>query len=615
MENRLAGLYVGVLSRMLAMLTVLAVLGGLPVAARAGLSVRVDIEGVPRDVERSIRAGLTLEAERRDRDLDEVRLRQLHAATPGEIAAGLEPFGYYRPSVRPELVADANGGWTARYEIEPGPPILLSAVDVRVVANTVGVEDADFRRLAAEFPLRAGQRLDHTAYEEGKAALVDYAAANGYLDAAFEIAEIRVDLEAYDATISLRMDSGPRYRFGDTFLLVRDLEPELLRGYITYEKGDPIDVDKLTELQKGLSDSAYFQRVEVIPRRDLRDLRDGGQAPLVPIEVEMTLAPRQRWDLGVGYGTDTGARGSAELDVRRINRRGHRGEVAMKMSGVERSLAGSYQIPGVYPRTDLVSFTAGYAELSPDTSQSATFLLGARRAQERGEWRESLGLSYERADFEVGADQGVSELVVPEAIWTRIDAADRLYPRAGRRLEFGVRGADRSLGSNASFVQATANWKQVTTLGERLRLIGRAAVGKNWTSDLRELSPRFRFFAGGDQSVRGYGYQSIGPRDEAGEPVGGETLVEASLEVDALFLRIERFAGLGRFGLAAFYDAGSAADGLGKNLRQGAGVGLRWLSPIGLVRADVAWPVGSGGGDVVHPNRGPRFHLSIGPDL
>ncbi len=596
-----------------------AMLAVLPAAVHAGLSVRVEIDGVPRDVERSLRAGLTLEEQRGERDLDETRLRQLHAATPAEIAAGLEAFGYYRPNVRPKLVVDANGRWTARYEIEPGPPILLSTVDVRVVgggeAGGVGLEDEEFRRLAAEFPLRAGERLDHTAYEEGKAALVDYAAGSGYLDAAFEIAEIRIDLETYDAAISLRMNSGPRYRFGDTLLRVRGLDPEILRGYITYEKGDSIDVDNLTELQNGLSNSGYFRQVEVIPRRDLRDLRDGGQAPLVPIEVEMTLAARQRWDLGVGYGTDTGPRGSAELDVRRMNRRGHRGEIDLKISGAERSFASSYQIPGAYPRTDLVSFSVGYSELSLDTSESETTLVGARRARERGEWREALGLTYERADFEVGADQGLSELVVPEAIWSRVDADDRLYPRSGRRMEFGVRGADRSLGSNASFVQVTANWKQVTTLGERLRLIGRAAVGRNWTSDLHELPPRFRFFTGGDQGVRGYEYQSIGPRDEAGEPVGGKTLIEASLEVDALFLRIERFAGLGRFGLAAFYDAGSAADSLGDGLRQGAGVGLRWLSPIGLVRADVAWPIGSRGGLVVDADRGPRFHLAIGPDL
>lgn len=581
----------------------------LPVAASAqdaprevtGVDVEVDVagegfvEGFFSELRQNIELLLSIE-QAKPKELTAARLRQLHRRAPDEIATALEPFGYYRPEVRSSLDREGTE-WTATYEVDPGPRMDVSEVTIEVTG--AGAGDEGFRRAVREFPLGEGAPLSHPAYDSGKQAFLDYAAREGYLDADFETAELRVDLDRYAAEVALRFDTGPRYLFGEVAFEQRVLDPDLLRGYVTFDAGEPFDLDELMEMQGALSDSPYFSRVEVLPRRgETEDLR-------VPIDVEMVPAARQKWDLGVGYGTDTGPRGSVALELRRINREGHRGEGELLASEIERSFAARYLIPGPYPRTDVITFTLGFSEERPDTSISETAIAGVGLTQSRGRWREAFGLTFQRSDFEVGVDSGVSELLIPEAGWSRVRADDRIYATRGERVEFGVRGAEESLGSDSSFVQVSAGAKAVRTLGDRVRVIGRVDLGRTWSDDFRQLPPRIRFFAGGDRSVRGYGYQDLGPRDVEDNVIGGESLLTASIELDSLFLDFDRF---GRWGAAVFYDAGGAAEDLGDRIEQGAGAGIRWLSPIGLVRADVAWAVSE-------PDTPVRFHLMIGPDL
>jgi translocation and assembly module TamA len=555
--------------------------------------VRVEVEGLERDLERNVRRTLAL-VEEADEDLDAGRIRALHLRAPQQIEEALQPFGHYRPTVHAELAQDGDR-WRARYVVDAGPVMRLERVDVQVLGE--GADDPRFQELVRSFPLAAGDPLIHGRYEEGKRLLEERAAEAGYLDAEFAESVVRVDLDRYGAEVVVRYDSGPRYRFGDVRFEQDVVDPDILQGYVTFERGEPLAVDELLEMQDALSDSPYFSRVEVVPRRDQAV---GAQ---VPIAVELIAAKPQRWTAGVGYGTDTGARASLGLELRRINRQGHRGESDLVYSDVERSAALRYMVPGPYPRTDVVTYSAGYAELEPETSRSRTALVGASLAQARGRWREAFALTYQQEDYTVGLDSGTSELVMPDASWTRVRSDDRLYPTRGERLLFQVRGAGEALGSNASFGQLRAEGKQVTSFAGRFRLLARARVGYTETDAFRELPPTIRFFAGGDQSVRGYALRSLGPTDAAGNVIGGERLLEASVEVDSLF-----FEKWGRWGAAVFYDTGNAMRTFSDALAAGAGVGVRWLSPVGLVRADAAWALDEEGTPV-------RFHLAIGPDL
>lgn len=574
-------------------------LGGLVLVSPVPLAaeeLRVEISGVSGAVEDNVRAFLRI-ARSADGEPTAARIRRLHEDAPEEIRRALEPFGYYRPTVEGSLERQGET-WTARYDVAPGPPLRVSSVELRLEGG--GADAPAFRRLVQGFPLAQGDVLEHAAYEAGKEAFVEEASEEGFLDAEFTTAAIRIDRREYEARIELVYDTGPQYRFGEVTFHQEILEEDVLEGYLAdIDRGDPLSVDRLLGLQRTLGSSPYFASVEVLPRPELAEDLE------VPVHVRLVPAARQKYEAGVGYGTDTGPRGQAGLDLRRINLRGHQGRVEGLVSGLEQSFTGSYRIPGAYPRTDVLTFSAGYAAFDTETSESETALLGAALTRSRGRWRESFGLRFTREDFEVGVDRGTAELLVPSASWSRVRADDRLHPRNGERLELSVRAAAAEVLSESSFVQARVEGKGIRALGDDVRALGRLAVGWTGTDDFRDLPPSVRFFAGGDQSVRGYEYQSLGRRDREGNVIGGETLLEASLEVDWLF--IDRW---GRWGVAAFYDVGSAARDLAEDVRQGIGAGLRWLSPVGLVRADVAWALDAeGAGTPV------RFHLTIGPDL
>ncbi len=556
--------------------------------------LKVEVDGVKRDLERNIRSVLSLEKLDRD-EMTEERIRRLHAGAQGEIEEALQPYGYYRPVVRAELRQEGDQ-WIARYDVDAGPPVKVASVDLRIAG--AGADDPRFRELAARFPMKKGDVLFHPDYEQGKHALEDLAAEEGYLDAAFQANQVRVDLQRYRADVVLHYDTGPRYRFGEVRFNQDVLDPALLTGYVNFKRGEPLDVNKVLELQNALSDSPYWSRVEVVTRQDQR------QGLEVPIDVDLVPSKTMRFSGGIGYGTDTGARASGAWELRRLNRRGHRAEAEVRGSQIEQALKLSYYIPGAYPRTDVLSFNTVYQREDTDTSFSETGLVGAQLTKSRGHWREAYSLNYQREDFEVGLDQGISNLLVPGASLERVEADDRIFTTNGYRARLSLQGAEGSLLSDSSFLQGHLEGKVIRTLGERNRIIGRAELGYTATDEFRELPPTFRFFAGGDRSVRGFAYQSLGREDEAGNVIGGESLMVGSLEYELWFPEMWGQ----KLGAALFYDTGSASQSFGGVLARGAGVGVRWRSPIGPIRADLAWALSEEG-------RPMRFHLTIGPDL
>ena len=580
--------------RRLAVIASMALCTAVLAAPAAAVEVNVEIEGVRGPLHDNVEGLLSIA---RADDPSPDRVRQLHNQAPAEIERALQPFGYYQPRVESSLV-EAGGGFTARYSVDPGPLMRLAGVDLQLTG--AGAADRGFRRVLREYPLRRGSPLVHASYEAGKQAFVDYAAAHGYLEADFTAHEIRVDLASYTARVRLHFYTGPQYAFGEVTFDDAMLDPDLLYGYVPFEVGEPFDLRKLLQLQDGLSSTPYFRRVEVIPQEDRAVDRR------VPIRVALVPARRERWSFGLGYGPDTGMRGTVGVDFRRLNRRGHRAEVLLHVSEVEQRFLSTYLVPKKAARTDFTSYSLGFEDSETDTETHRSFLASAGLDRARGKWREHYDLAYVQEDFTVGPDTGSAELVMPQATLSLLRADNVLYPLRGRKLRFQLRAAHESALSSATFLQGIAEAKYVQHLRGPLRALARVRLGYTQTQNFHELPSSLRFFAGGDQSVRGYGFKELTPRQN-GLPTGGDALVETSLEVDALLFTFRNF---GRFGAAAFFDHGNALERLevGGQLKSGAGLGIRWLSPVGLVRADVAAALDEPGTPV-------RFHFSLGPDL
>lgn len=553
--------------------------------------VRVVIDGIEGELQENARHFLSLTEAADGITLTSERVEALHAAAPAEIVRALQPFGYYRPEIRSSL-SRTDSMWVARYSVAPGPPIRLSDVDVRVRGE--GEDEPRFRHAATGFPLQDGDVLEHGTYESGKAEFSAIAAELGYFEAAFDTARILIDLDEYDARILMRFQTGPRYAFGDLRFRQDILDTAIVRSYSPFKPGDPFSVDALLELQTNLTESPYFTRAEVVSHHEAtRNTR-------VPVEVTLKPQKRFRYEIGAGYGTDTGFRGRGMVEVRRINRLGHRAQTELKLSQIERSISGRYLIPRTYPSSAVLTLFAGYSDLEPTTSSSDRLIFGTSLQSALGRWLNELALTYEYDSFEVGADTGTSSLLMLDVALARTSGAEPTFTENGYEIRSELRGSHDALLSSAGFAQISLRGKLIRTLAPRLRLITRIDGGATATREFRKLPPSIRFFAGGDLSVRGYEYRSLGEEDAAGNVIGGKHLLVASAELEYRFLP--------SWGVAAFYDAGNAFIEFPPSLERGAGTGIRWLSPIGQVRIDGAFAVSD-------PDTGFRLHFRVGPDL
>lgn len=560
------------------------------VVGAAETRIEVEVQGISDALRRNVLERLGIERRKDIPGLSESDIRLLHEKASEEIRLALQPFGHYRPSIDARLES-VESGWRARYRIDPGPPLTIRELDLRLQGE--GNEDEEFRSLLRKLPLRQGATLNHAVYEDAKRALQNLAAERGYLDARFIRQEIRVNLEAYAAHVMLHLDTGPRYRFGPVTIAQDILDPGFVARFVKFRAGDFYSTTALLELQSALGDSEYFANVEVLPRPEQAVDRR------VPIDVRLSPRKPNKYSLGIGYGTDTGARGSLGWERRYLNAKGHRLRTELQASQIKNSLTTAYIIPIRDPRTDNIAFSAGVSEEDTKTAESDIQTFGASLTRARGKWSETASINYHHEKFEVGGETGNSTLVLPGVSWTRISADNRIYAARGSRFRVEIRGGANSLGSDSSFLQTRSQLKFIRGIGTG-RAIARIDAGATRVAEFSELPASVRFFAGGDQSVRGYAYNTLGPRDAAGVVVGGRHLLVGSLEYE------QRIAG--NWAAAVFYDIGNAIDDFSDPLRKGAGIGLRWKSPVGQIRVDLAEALDE-------PGRALRLHLTIGPDL
>lgn len=555
--------------------------------------VEVAIEGVTGELRTNVRRHLLLWRERKDPSLDERRIRRLHAGAERQIQAALRAHGHFRATVAGELAQTAEG-WRARYRIDPGPVIPIGAVNLRL--RGPGAEAPELVRLVAGSGLQPGSPLDQQAYEAFKHQLLSTATAIGHVDAEFTTSRIDVQLEEYRADIELALDTGPLYRFGAIRIRQQgepDYQPEFVARFLTLEPGGRYRSTQLIALRSRLLDSQYFSTVELEPRRDqMEDLH-------IPVDILTTADRTHRYRFGVGVSTDTGARVSARHS-RVVNRQGHRLDLQARIAQKDQTALAEYRIPLANPVNENLTFSASATNLDTDSRESQILKFGAARNGLRAGWAETLGVAVEREDFEVAGKRDTSVLVTPFASWQRRHSDHPLFPRHGWRLGLDTLTALESLGSDTHFLQGRIDGKYILPLGDAGRLLLRGQAGATLTDTFENLPASKRFFAGGDQSVRGYQFEELGPRNSAGQVEGGRHLLVGGLELDRRFGE--------RWGAAAFVDVGNAIDGFGDPLRTGVGVGIRLHTPIGPVRLDLARGLDN-------PDADFRIHLSLGPDL
>ncbi len=554
------------------------------------LAAELTVTGIDGELERNVRAFATIAAEPCDAETWLIRRR--FRVLESEARKALEPFGYYEPTISSSLSHDDNC-WSAAITIDPGQPVLLRKVDIRI--DGAAASDPVFQALIDSAPLRQGESLRHADYDTTKRGLQIRAADRGYFDAEYTASQLDVWPDESAADITLLFNSGPRYRISELRQEQDFIDPAIVSAYLDLEAGTYYDSADLARAYRDLSDSAYFGQIEITP--DLANAADGQ----VPVRVILQPGTRIEYTIGVGASTDYGPRFRSGFRNNRINRKGHRLIADLAVAEEIQGLTVEYRIPLSDPRREWFSMTGGYLNEEIDTFDNETERIGFRWSKAMSDtWLRTVSVDASRESFAVGEDVDTSRAIVPALNFDHKRSDRDIFPRRGRRLGFEVRGTDDAIGSSMSYIQAIAWMRWIRSFGQRNRLLTRFNAGITQSDDFAKLPPSVRFFAGGDDSVRGFDYNSLGPVNSEGNVVGGDNLLVASVEYERHLK--------GNFYGAVFVDAGNAFDNTDFTAEVGAGIGIKWRSPVGPVRLYLGYPVSE-------DEESLRVHLRLGADL
>jgi len=532
----------------------------------------ISISGLEGKAKDNVRLMLSIEKE--NCDTPEWKIRSLYAKADNEIDQGLRALGYYHAVIKKSL-AFSKPCWRADFDIKPGPRVYIKGISITI--NGAAHDDPEFQNLRDKLLKTTGNPLDHGQYEKMKSRIESLALERGYLKGAFTKKELLIDKQLNQADIKLVFDAGTRMVFGKVVVEQDILNPEFVEKYISIKSGEFYSSEQMAKTHNDLSKSGYFEIVDIHPDTENVDQK-------VPVTIKLQPRNKHHYAFGVGFDTDIGPLVSAAYDNRRLNRRGHFLTSELDLSPVLSTASIEYNVPLNNPISDSFSFGGGLKREDTDSFDTVSAKLSGRlkHALESG-WKQTLFLDLDYEDFTIGSTRTKTLLLVPGGSWLKSVSNDPLRPTRGYRVKFDVSGSYKNPLSDVSFLQGTMSAVWMHPLPWNSKFIGRTDLGAMLVDQFDKLPTSYRFYAGGINSIRGYDYKELGPKDSEGNVIGGKFLTVLSLEYEK--------AVFDDWGVAAFIDSGNAYNPDNLLLKTGAGLGVRWYSPFGPVRIDFAMPL------------------------
>lgn len=506
------------------------------------------------------------------------------------ITEALNAVGYYQPTFefevsedKTELIVKVSQGSSVRYK------------EVEIVITGEAKDDPDFIAAIEASGLKKGERLNHGEYDSLKSKLRNLGLQKGYFDAKFTTSRLEIAPDLYQAFVRLHFDSGIRYHFGATEITGSQIKVERVRSLSPFQEGDPYLVSQVGEYNQNLSNTDWFSSVLVEP--DLSLLGEGRELPM-----KVSLAPQARHQLetGLGYSTDVDVRASLKWKRPWVNSLGHSFDSSLSVSSPEQTLTASYRIPLEDVLNDYYRIHYGMKRVdSRDTKSIESNLALERHWKLDNDWNRTIFIRYLLENYEQGLQDDNAQFLLPGITFSRIRARGGAMPTWGDSQYITLEYGSENALSETDVVRVLGGMKWIRSAGENHRGLFRIDGGANFADDFDKLSPSLRFFAGGDNNLRGYGYESISPKDESGALTGAKYIATTSLEY--------QYRLYGNWWGALFYDYGDAFNDT-PEFKRGTGVGVRWASPVGPIRLDFAWGLDKDPTDF-------KIHFSLGPEL
>ena len=576
-------------------------------AAQAATVTRIEVRGLNEAMRQNVQDALSLQ-QAVGKSVSGRRLGVLLRAAEDEARGALEPFGYYTPTIGIARTGAADAPVVV-VTVDPGTPVRVRAFSVAMEGD--GGSDPALRKELDAFAPRPGAVFDHALYETSKGRVNRRLAERGYFDAELARHRVEVTRAAQAADIDLAWQSGVRYALGGvTFTQTPEavVRAQLLDKLVRWPPGQPYDQAWVDRLRTSLQALDYFSQIDVVPQPERAiDHR-------VPVDVRLTPAKPTIYTAGLSYGTDSGTGVRLGVERRYLNTHGHKALAQIDWAQKRKTLTLQYRIPAFAWLDGWYTLAAQYADEQTDYIDSRRVELVASRSGQvnrhftavaavhalRERW---AYVPVDGSGTAPASDYFYGTFLYPSLRGEYVDVDDRLFPRRGFGGYAEVRGGAQSLGSDADFAQLHAEARWFHGFGARNRLLVRGELGHTFTNALVDMPPSLRFYAGGARSIRGYSDREVGPRVETGGglySVGAKNVLTGSVEGEHFFTD--------QWGGAVYVDTGSAFDGTVPDWRTGVGVGVRWRSPVGLVRVDVARGLD-------HPDSPFTVFLNIGADL
>ncbi len=507
-------------------------------------------------------------------------VRDIRRRVP-EIAAS---EGYFSPTVDVDLDEDREH---AKVTVVLGPRTRVDEVEIRFGGDLAGEgAERESRRqeLIASWTLERGRPFRSADWEVAKTRLVEGLTERDYAAGMLASSEGRVEADAATAKLTLLLESGPRFTFGDVKIEGLERYPEAtIRRVVNHQRGERFTMQRLQELQRALQNAPWFASVVVEVERD------AAKPDNVPVTVTVVERPTQDLGLALGFGTDSGPRAELAYRHRDLFDRGFDMQSALRVDGHHQIGYVDLFLPPGYFGTSrgnqlLFKDSLGVLAENSDVQNLALrrFAVAGYRQFTFEPFEVRVGLSYqvERSSPDDAPEQLKRALAPVSAVtWRHVD--DVFDPRRGGVLNLQLAAGGKSVGSTQDFVKLYAQYTRWIPITPRDQLVVRGEVGHTLAPSREGIPEDFLFRAGGSRSNRGYAYQSLGPR-EGNAVVGGRYLVSAS--VDAIHWLSDTW------GAAVFYDVGDATDSSSDwKANQSFGVGARYKTPAGPLALDLAW--------------------------
>lgn len=556
-------------------------------------NVKLQVKGLTGELERNVRVNLSTIGE------DEMNAdNRFKARVNKAIRQGLQALGYYSPTISMVLQPQAAPlPPVLLVNVDPGQPVKVAAINVALTGEAL--QDKDYQALVKRADQHVGNVLNHEQYDQLKSGLTSLAWRKGYFDAEMVKNQLQVAKEKEQAFWRIDFNSGQRYRFGKVVFSGSQIDDNYLQNLLPFRQGDFYVAEELGELNHRLAETGWFNAALVTP-----DFTQVGDDKVLPLHGVVSPRTRNTLETGVGYSTDVGPKVTGSWRKPWLNAYGHSLGSTLSLSKPDQSLDLNYKIPLLAnPLEQYYLLQAGFKrEDLNDTQADSSSLNVARYWNLSRSWQRAINLRLSYDDFTQANKTNHTQLLYPGVMLRRTRHTEGMMPSWGDTQSYSVDVSSKIWGSDVDFVVFQAQNVWIRSLAADHRFVFRANLGWIETDNFSQVPPSLRFFAGGDRSIRGYKYKSISPKDSNGQLLGASKLATGSLEYQ--YNVHDRWWG------ALFVDSGQAVRSFrDSEVKTGAGIGIRWASPVGPIKFDLARPVA----DKHH--REIQFYIGLGPEL